>query len=80
MLGHGLTLVRLGRGAPDGYLLAEAVGKLGVPFHELHLESDSARRAYGARLMLVGPRGEIGWRSDRLADHPIDVIRGLAYG
>lgn len=71
-LGHGFTLLRLGRNAPAADRLAAAAAELRVPLKVLPIEDDDFRDFYGSGLLLVRPDQHIAWRG---AAEPRDAAK-----
>ena len=79
MFGHGLTLLRLGSGAPSGESVRTAAAAASVPLDVIHLEEPEATALYQRRLVLVRPDGHVAWRADEPpadARAVIDIVRG----
>lgn len=77
--GRGFVLLRLGRDAPDADGIAAAARSRGVPLEVRHVVHDEVERVHAARLVLVRPDGQVGWRADQPPADPlalIDRVRG----
>lgn len=79
--GHGFTLLRLGRDAPEtGAIQHEAVQR-GLPLASVAIDEPEALALYERRLVLVRPDGHVAWRNDDAPADPgtlLDRVRGAA--
>ena len=69
-IGHGYTLLRLGKTKLDTSSLENAMKALGAPFAALDIPDAIARDLYGFDLILLRPDLHIAWRSNRLPAEP----------
>jgi 2-polyprenyl-6-methoxyphenol hydroxylase-like FAD-dependent oxidoreductase len=70
---QGFALLRFG-GAPALESLRAAAAKAEVPYAEIEVDSDEAKRVYEKRYVLVRPDGHVAWRSDSGPLNAADII------
>ena len=69
-IGHGYTLLRLGKTKLDTSSLENTMKALGAPFAALDIPDAIARDLYGFDLILLRPDLHIAWRGNRLPAEP----------
>jgi 2-polyprenyl-6-methoxyphenol hydroxylase-like FAD-dependent oxidoreductase len=83
LFGKEFVLLRFGKEAPDGSVLAQAAAARGVPFKIVQIDNAEAAALYERKLVLVRPDGQVAWRGDALpgdVDGLIDAVRGAIDG
>jgi 2-polyprenyl-6-methoxyphenol hydroxylase-like FAD-dependent oxidoreductase len=69
-LGHGYTLLCLGRASADTSALTRAFNAFAAPFAVMILNEQRARDIYGHDFLLLRPDLHVVWRGNRLPDQP----------
>jgi hypothetical protein len=72
-LGHGYTLLKLGRSEVDTRGFETAMQETGAPFGVLDIRSEAAREIYGMNLVLVRPDLHVAWRGSTAPENPAAV-------
>jgi 2-polyprenyl-6-methoxyphenol hydroxylase-like FAD-dependent oxidoreductase len=74
LYGRGFVLMRFGRNAPDGAVIAAAAKARRVPLRMVTIEEVEAAELYERRLVLVRPDGHVAWRGDAPPADALAVI------